>query len=163
MRCARGAGGKGLLSGAAGALAPRDAPTRPVARVVLPAFALLILACGAPAEPLIGEWVSVGSARPAMIYVFEDGGRSRWVLDLPQGPDTFAVDYRVDYDATPIHLDVGPWSTGPVAGQTLFGIVEMLGPDRFRVDFEPGDPESGGIDRPGTFSEQTVTFVRKRN
>ena len=106
--------------------------------VVPPAFALLTLACAEPAEPLLGEWVSVDSARPSMTCIFEDGGRSRWVLELPQGPDTFAVDYRGDYDATPFHLDVGPWSTGPVAGQTLFGIVEMQGPDRFRVDFEPG-------------------------
>ena len=149
MRAARRAG-NGLLSAAAAALAAGG--------LSLPA-----LTCAEPAEPLLGEWVSVGSARPAMTYIFEGGGRSRWVLDLPQGPDTFAVDYRVDYDATPFHLDVGPWSTGPIAGQTLFGIVELLGPDRFRVDFEPGDPESGGADRPGAFSEQTVTFVRKQN
>ena len=122
-----------------------------------------LVACGESTEPLLGEWVSVGSGSPSMTYIFDDAGRSRWVLDLPQGPDTFAVDYRVDYSNTPFHLDVGPWSTGPIAGQTLFGIVEMSGPDRFRVDFEPGDPDTGASERPTDFSGQTVTFVRKQS
>ncbi len=96
-----------------------------------------------------------------MTYVFEDDGRSRWILHLPRGPDTVEVGYRVDYGETPFHLDVGPWSTGPIAGQTLFGIAELSGPDRFRVDFEPGDPDTGMSERPTGFSDQTVTFVRK--
>ncbi|MDE2864080.1 MAG: hypothetical protein F4Y07_09980 [Gemmatimonadetes bacterium] len=133
------------------------------ARFALLASAALTLACQEPPQPLLGEWVSVGSARPAMTYIFEGDGRSTWILDLPQGPDTVVIDYRVDYARTPIHLNVGPWSTGPVAGQTLFGIVELLGPDRFRVDFEPGDPDTGAMERPGEFSSQTVTFVRMRN
>lgn len=150
MRGACRAGANGLVSAVAASLSAVS-------------LALAVLSCGESAEPLLGEWVSVGSAPPSMTYIFEEDGRSRWVLDLPQGPDTFAVEYRVDYTETPFHLDVGPWSTGPVAGRTLFGIVEMLGPDRFRVDFEPGDPESGGSARPEGFSGQTVTFVRKRN
>ncbi|MXX57353.1 MAG: hypothetical protein F4106_13345 [Gemmatimonadetes bacterium] len=133
------------------------------ARCALLASAVLTLACQEPAKPLQGEWVSVGSARPAMTYIFDGDGRSTWILDLPQGPDTLVIDYRVDYTTTPIHLDVGPWSTGPVAGQTLFGIAELLGPDRFRVDFEPGDPDTGAMERPAEFSGQTVTFVRMRN
>ena len=136
------------------------------ARASIAALAVTVaspLACGEPAEPLLGEWVSVGSDGPSMTYIFEDNGRSRWVLDLPEGPDTFTVAYRADYDATPFHLDVGPWSTGPIIGRTLFGIVEMLGPDRFRVDFEPGDPDTGAGARPTDFSGQTVTFVRKQN
>ena len=150
MRGACRAGGGGLVSAVAASLS-----------AVAPALALL--SCGEPADPLLGEWVSVGSAPPSMTYIFEEDGRSRWVLDLPVGSDTFAVDYRVDYTVTPFHLDVGPWSTGPVAGRTLFGIVEMLGPYRFRVDFEPGDPEGGASARPEGFSGQTVTFVRKQN
>jgi len=133
------------------------------ARFAVLASAALTLACQEPPKPLHGEWVSVGSTRPAMTYIFDGNGRSTWILDLPQGPDTVVIDYRVDYTTTPIHLDVGPWSTGPIAGRTLFGIVELLGPDRFRVDFEPGDPDAGAMERPGEFSSQTVTFVRMRN
>ena len=133
------------------------------ARFTLLASAALTLACQESPQPLQGEWLSIGSARPAMTYVFEDDGRSIWILNLPQGPDTLVIDYRVDYTTTPIHLDVGPWSAGPIAGQTLFGIVELLGPDRFRVDFEPGDPDTGAMERPREFSSQTVTFVRTRN
>ena len=121
------------------------------------------LSCGEPPEPLLGEWVSVVSETGQMTYIFEEGGQSRWVLELETGPDTFAVAYEVDYRQSPIHLDVGPWSTGPLAGRTLFGIVEMQGPDRFVVDFEPADPDGDGTTRPSSFSNQSVTFVRKLN
>lgn len=142
----------------------RSGVVRATARVSAAlAAAALMSACQEARHPLLGEWVSVGTAVPAMTYVFEDNGRSLWILDLPQGPDTFSVSYRVDYDPSPAHLDVGPWSTGPVTGRTLFGIMEMLAPDRFRVDFEPADPDTGAPERPTEFSDQTVTFVRKLN
>ena len=132
---------------------------------VLGLLALLptALACGEPPEPLLGEWVSVAAETGQMTYIFEEGGQSRWVLELETGPDTFAVAYRVDYSQSPIHLDVGPWSTGPLAGRTLYGIVEMQGPDRFVVDFEPADPDGDGTVRPSRLSNQSVTFVRKLN
>lgn len=127
------------------------------------ALASAVLACAEPPDPLLGEWVSVGSGADRTTYIFEEGGRSRWVLELEEDPDTFRVNYRVDYHQTPIHLDVGPWGSGPLAGRTLFGIVEMQGPDRFRVDFEPADPDGDGTERPASFSNQAVTYVRKLN
>ncbi len=126
------------------------------------ASSALTFACQEPPRLLEGEWVSIG-ANPAMTYIFDGGGRTTWILDLPQGPDTLVLDYRVDYSAAPLHVDVGPWSTGPVAGRTLFGIAQMNGPDRFVVDFEPGDPVGGADVRPTEFSSQAVTFVRRRN
>ena len=125
------------------------------------ALAAAALSCAEPPRPLLGEWVSVGSGPSPAIYIFEEGGRSQWVLELESGPDTFPVGYRADYRQTPIHLDLGPWPSGPLAGRTLFGIVEMQGPDRFRVDFEPADPDGDGTERPGSFSNHAVTFVRR--
>ena len=130
---------------------------------MLAGLAASLLSCAAPANPLLGEWVSVGSVDTRMTYIFEDGGRAQWILGLAEGPDTFEVAYEVRHLSTPIELDVGPWTSGPLAGQTLFGIVELQGPDRFRVDFEPANPDSDGGERPATFSEQAVTFVRRVN
>ena len=127
------------------------------------ALASAILSCAEPPEPLLGEWVSVGSGANLTTYIFEEGGSSRWVLELEESPDTFLVDYRVDYRQKPIHLDIGPWSSGPLSGRTLFGIVEMQGPDRFRVDFEPADPDGAGTERPASFSNQAVTYARRLN
>ncbi len=112
---------------------------------------------------MLGEWITVGGQSPQLTYVFEDGARMRWVLDLEEGPDTFAVDFRTNHHAIPAELDVGPWTTGPLAGRTLTGIVEFQGPDRFRVDFEPSDPDGVVLERPAQFSEQTLHFVRKLN
>ena len=131
--------------------------------VLLAALGTSFVACAGPADPLVGEWVSVGSEDTRMTYIFEDGGRARWIIELAEGPDTSEVAYEVRFAPTPIELDVGPWSSGPLAGQTLFGIVELQGPDRFRVDFEPANPDGDGSERPGTFSEQAVTFVRRIN
>ncbi|MDE2876430.1 MAG: hypothetical protein OXQ93_13385 [Gemmatimonadota bacterium] len=141
-------------------------PRRRGSRGLVPALLTLVpivLACGEEPEPLLGEWVSVAAETGQMTYIFEGDGQSRWVLELETGPDTFAVAYRVDYSRNPIHLDVGPWSTGPIAGRTLYGIVGMRGPDRFVVDFEPADPDGDGTARPSSFSNQSVTFVRKVN
>ena len=154
-----------LVGRLAGDGAGRSGPPGPRRLAALAALALAapVISCGESPEPLLGEWVSVAAETGRMTYIFEEDGRSRWVLDLAEGPDTFAVAYRVDYGRSPIHLDVGPWSTGPLAGRTLYGIVEMLGPDRFVVDFEPGDPGGEGAERPPRFSNQSVTFVRKLN
>lgn len=125
--------------------------------------ALTAFSCAEPRDPLVGEWVSVGSEGVRMTYVFHEDGTAEWILELSEGPDTYEVDYEANYDSTPIQLDMGPWGTGPLAGQTLYGIVELQGPDRFRVDFEPSDPDGDGSERPVTFSEQAVTFVKKVN
>ena len=142
------------------------APRRRGARGLVPVILAIIptvLSCGEEPAPLLGEWVSVAAETAQMTYIFDEDGQSRWVLELETGPETFPVAYRVDYSRNPIHLDVGPWSAGPLAGRTLYGIVEMQGPDRFVVDFEPGDPEGDGTTRPPRFSNQSVTFVRKLN
>lgn len=149
------------------AAGPADpAPRRRGSRGLVPlllALVPVVLSCGEEAAPLLGEWVSVAAETGQMTYIFEEGGRSRWVLELETGPDTFPVPYRVDYGRSPIHLDVGPWPAGPLAGRTLHGIVEMRGPDRFVVDFEPADPDGDGTARPSRFSNQSVTFVRRLN
>lgn len=129
------------------------------AALVLPA----LLSCSELPEPLLGEWVSVGSERPPMTYIFDNDSIMKWIVELEAGPDTVSVPYRVNHQADPVQLDVGPWDDGPVAGRTLFGIVEIQGPDRFRVDFEPADPDGDGSERPNGFSDQAMTFVRKVN
>ena len=126
-------------------------------------LASAVLSCTEPPEPLLGAWVSVGGVSPQMTYILEADGQVKWILELGQGPDTFEVAYRVDYRTSPVQLDVGPWSTGPLVGRTLLGIVEIQSPDRFRVDFEPGDPDGDGAERPADFSDQTITFVRTVN
>ena len=127
------------------------------------ALAVAVFSCAGPTNPLRGEWVSVGADEARTTYIFGDDGRARWIIELEEAPDTFDVAYEVRGFTTPIELDVGPWQRGPLTGQTLFGIVELQGPDRFRVDFEPANPDGDGSERPATLSEQAVTFVRRVN
>ena len=140
------------------------APGNRAAIVLAAVLATAVLSCARPPDPLAGHWVSVGSEGSTRTsHVFEEDGRAQWILQLSEDTDTFKVAYEVRYDTTPIQLDMGPWGAGPLAGQTLYGIVELQGPDRFRVDFEPADPGGDGSERPIGFSEQAMTFVRKVN
>ncbi len=125
--------------------------------------ALASAACSEPVNPLLGEWISLAGQVPELGYIFEDGGRMKWILDLEEGPDTLVVGFRSNEHAIPAELDVGPWSSGPLTGRTMTGIFEMQGPDRFRVDFEPSDPDGQILERPSGFSDQTMHFVRKLN
>ena len=121
-----------------------------------------MVGCSEQPEVLVGEWISTGSTGPTMTYVFGNDGQMEWILDIGAESDTFSVAYHVEYGETPIHLDVGPWSRGPLEGRTLLGIVDVLGPDRFRVDFEPALHGGDGMERPSEFTDQAVVFVRRQ-
>jgi hypothetical protein len=124
---------------------------------------LLALGCGRGVDPFAGEWVSVDANGPSMTYLFPGGDTALWIVETEAGPDSIRVPWAADLAPVPGHLDMGPWSEGPLEGRTLYGIVEFHGPDRFRVDFEPGNAEGGGDVRPTAFTDQTVSFVRKRS
>ena len=126
-------------------------------RLLSAATAALLTGCGTDVDPS-------GFTPNTVVETIGDTTVVRTLSGSVWGTEAILeVAYEARYASTPIELDVGPWSSGPLAGQTLFGIVELQGPDRFRVDFEPAGPDSDGAERPATFSEQTVTFVRKVN
>lgn len=125
------------------------------------ACGLLVLGCGGAPDLLPGEWVSVDAPGPRMTWVLPEGDTAMFIVALEPGPDTSRLPWRSDPTRTPVHLDLGPWPDGPLEGRTLYGIVELHGPDRFRVDLEPGNAEGGGDARPTAFTAQAVSFVRK--
>ncbi len=126
-------------------------------------FAFAPAACNAPSNLFQGEWISGAPTSPTIFCHFGGDGRLRWTIDFATGAESFDLAYRLDDAAQPGQLDIGPWPEGPLAGRTLLGIVEIESPDRFRVDFEPGDPAGDGSERPAAFSAQTLTFLRRVN
>ncbi len=126
-------------------------------------FVFALAACAAPSNFFEGEWISGAPTSPTVFCRIGADGRLQWTIDFPSGAETFDLAYRVDPSARPIQLDIGPWPDGPLAGRTLLGIAEIESPDRFRVDFEPGDPAGDDSERPVAFSAQTLTFLRRVN
>ena len=143
----------------------RVSGARRIPLCTLPAlpFILALAACNAPASIFEGEWISGAPTSPAIFCHFGSNGRLRWTIDFASGAESFDLAYRVDDSVRHVHLDIGPWPEGPLAGRTLLGIVEIESPDRFRVDFEPGDPAGDESERPVAFSAQTLTFLRRVN
>ena len=135
---------------------------RPVHRLAI-VLATLQSACSPAPDPLLGEWVSAAPTSPSISCQIGSDGRMLWTIDFPGGAESFELSYRVDRSTQPMRLDIDSWPTGSLAGRTLLGIVEIESPDRFRVDFEPGDPGGDESERPAAFSAQTLTFLRRVN
>jgi hypothetical protein len=124
---------------------------------------LLLVACStaAPGPSLVGTWIGVDSAGNTTSLVFEANGEGLWVVQMPEATDTMKVDWVADLQATPHHLDVTHFDHGPLAGATLYGILEFTSPDAFRLDLEPGPPGAGDrAPRPTEFTSGTVVFSR---
>jgi len=124
---------------------------------------LFVAACAtaAPGPSLVGTWTGVDSAGHQMSFVFEADGKGLWVVQTPEATDTTKVDWVADMEAAPHHVDLMHFDHGPLAGATMYGIFEFVGPDAFRLDLEPGPPGAGDrAPRPLEFSDATVQFAR---
>ncbi len=109
----------------------------------------------APAPRLLGTWD--GDDRST--FVFREGGEALWILPISTPPDTFAIRYRYDATASPAHLDISGFQSGPLAGRTLYCIVEPSGEGAFRMDCEPGTVESA---RPAALNPAQTRGYRRR-
>jgi len=115
---------------------------------------LLSFSCTPPQNDLIGTWKN----DQGKTLVFNKDHSALWLFPSDEKPDTFHILYKVNYDVMPIQLDLYDFESGPLAGVTLYGIVEIEA-DSFRCDFEPGDTSTV---RPVEFDEkQTQTYVRQ--
>ncbi len=70
--------------------------------------------------------------------------------------------YWLDTSVSPFALELYGFPDGPLAGMTMFGIVEVNG-DMLRVDFEPGPGGAANNQhRPTAFSDRTLSLHRVR-
>jgi hypothetical protein len=88
------------------------------------------------APTLIGRWT--GRSPNAQGWVLEL--RSDGAGALTFGGSSFALRWTHDPEATPMTLDLTGFAQGPLAGKTLWGIVELIGGDTLRWDSEAGAP-----------------------
>lgn len=129
---------------------------------LLPAY--LIVSCQSqPSGQIIGQWTGRDSGGNEQVFVFRTDSTALWIFNPSSAQaDTFNLQYTIIYKASPTQLDLTGFNRGFLKGRTLYGIVEFAGADTFRVDFEPGPPDTNAADvRPRTFTEQTVTYTRQ--
>jgi hypothetical protein len=110
-----------------------------------------------PCRELNGRW----STREGQSFYFQENGKGLWLIHFGSKTDTFAMDYRYDCKKQPIELDLNGFESGPLAGKTMFGILEWNSDTSFRFDAEVG---KGPEVRPAAFeSDQTQKFFMEKN
>lgn len=130
---------------------------------LLTAFSLVLFACKSqPSDPIIGRWAGEDSNGNQQLFVFRADSTALWIFSPSAKADTFNLQYTINYNSSPTQLDLTDFDRGFLKGQTLYGIVEFTGANTFRVDFEPGPPDTVAADvRPKIFTEQTITYIRQ--
>jgi hypothetical protein len=112
-------------------------------------LATLLLSCNSAdnCRELTGRW----SNREGQILVFEPDGRATWLVKFGSQYDTFAIRYQYDCTQKTTTLDLTDFQSGPMAGKTLYGIVEWSSDTVFRLDAEAGNSPDA---RPTQFSTE---------
>lgn len=99
-----------------------------------------------------GQWDN----RNGQILEFYPDGKALWIFYSEASKDSFEISYRTDFSISPYQLDLTDFQTEPLAGGTLYGIIEFQNGESFRVDFEPAEE-----DRPEDFDPaDTQTYFK---
>lgn len=124
------------------------------------AFLTLLPACAADRTTIRGTWTGEGAAGEPFTIVFRDRNTALWITDrIPGVRDTLVLRYTLDTTYIPKHVNVSGFTSGPLAGMTLYGIYELEGTDSLRIDFEPGLPGEAAV-RPRDFRPAVSVFTR---
>ena len=119
--------------------------------VVCAGVATFFLSCQSPpnCHELVGSWTN----REGKLLQFKPDGQALWLTKFGSEYDTFSVKYRLDCTQKQPTLDLLEFRAGPMAGKTLFGIIEWSNDSVFRFEAEPGtSPEA----RPLQFNAQQI-------
>lgn len=118
------------------------------------------LGCGPSGPSIVGRWEGIDSDQGKQTFVFETGGAGKWALEYADKSQTFDLRYELDRSATPHHLDLTGFASGPLAGQALYCLAEV-GAEELKIDCRPGEPgASGETRRPTAFTDQAIRCKR---
>jgi hypothetical protein len=131
-----------------------------IGRSVLPlAVAFGLVACDS-GPSIVGEWSNVHPQGGPNTFTFREDGTATWAFEAEM-VGTMELTYTIDYDVTPHHIEITGFESGPLAGVTMYGIIEFDEDVAFRVDFEPGPPDAAADEiRPNEFTHQTQFYTR---
>ena len=120
-------------------------------------FALLLIFCKTEnnCRELTGRWTN----REGQVFSFESNGKALWLVKFGSQFDSFPVSYVYDCKQKMARLDLTDFKSGPMAGKTLFGIIEWSSDSVFRFESEPGTSSEV---RPATMNaEHAGRFFRE--
>lgn len=101
---------------------------------------------------LEGYWAA--DSTDQVLWIQPDG-RMSWAVG---GVWLHGLTWTVDPSVRPVRLSISGFTTGPLEGQTLFGISELEGDTLLRFDAEAGAADAEAW--PESFSSTTLTYRR---
>lgn len=111
---------------------------------------------------LMGSWSGEDNMGNKQSFVFEDDSTVLWIFNPATQADTFKLNYRFNKNTDPFELDLKGFNRGFLKDRSLFGILEFVDTDTFRVDFEPGPADTlPGLVRPKSFTDETVYYTKQ--
>lgn len=130
------------------------------AKFFLAACSLVLLSSCSETKPtLIGQWSGLDTRGNHQTMVFHEDDSLTWII---AGMGTLKVEYRFDPSTMPAQLDLIGFESPPLAGKSLYGIVEFEGANSIRFDCDAGGAmEPGENYRPTDFTKDTVTYARQ--
>jgi hypothetical protein len=113
-------------------------------------------------ESLIGDWIALNPQGTEQMFSFRSDGTVDWKVTA--GDNVYPLTnlhYERESSLSPELLDLSGFTSGPLRGLTLFGILDMTHPDTLVFDAEAGLTDDDRV-RPTDFTSSTVTYVRIR-
>lgn len=113
---------------------------------------------------LMGSWSGEDNTGNKQTFVFRDDSTVLWIFSPATEADTFKLNYKFNKNTEPFELDLNGFNRGFLKNRSLFGILEFVDADTFRVDFEPGPTDTlPSLIRPKSFTDETVYYTKQVN
>lgn len=112
--------------------------------------------------PLVGSWSGHDSQGNEQVFHFRPDGEARW--EAAAGGERFTLDgvaWSLDRTTDPMSIDLTRFTSGPLQGMGLYGIIEFISDDSMRVDLEAAPVGQSGV-RPDSFTGSTAVVRRMR-
>lgn len=112
--------------------------------------------------PLAGQWAGVDAAGNEQLFHFKSPEAMDWrAASDGEWFELTNLRYEKGWSADTMTLDLSGFSSPPLAGQTLYGIISFVSDDSLRLDLEAGPPGREDL-RPDEFSASTIGLHRVR-
>lgn len=118
---------------------------------------ILIISCGTKDYSIIGSWTGVDNIGTRQTFNFKEGGTITWKIENDHFSTTIDGEYIHSKSETPNQIDIFNFKSGPMKGRNLYGLIEFVDENKFKIDLRSGTDSSV---RPEAFTAESVLYDR---
>jgi len=111
-------------------------------------------------ESLVGAWSGRDASGSEQLFEFRTDGTLDWKVSSDAGVfQLINLLYLRNEKVHPETLNLSGFESGPLAGLTLYGLIDLSRPDTLIFDAEAGNSDDPSV-RPTGFTDSAVTYIR---